>query len=717
MADPTTTTPGGTAQSHPEKDPQPFLVAPTTQVDLNTIKAFLIPVGCWRVDDVRFAFDSSVVHPDVKTETGMLETLRKAHAGAPLSIFGHADPTGPDDYNKTLSGRRATAVYALLTRDVAKWEKLYSSPFGGDTWGLKSIQLMLNEVTGSTLVIDGQTGPATSTAVKNYQQSKGVGQSGSADQATRALLFADYMDKVCLDAGGKKFQLQKTDFLAKGADPDGKGDFQGCGEFNPFVVFSTDETTKFQSDHTTRDRENAPNRRVMALLFKPGTVISTAKWPCPKASEGMSGCQARFWKDGDTRRNPQAARRTFDDTKDTYGCRFYHRLFVLSPCGAGQGPSLVAVLQINASIPGTKGVRVPANQRPLNPLTSSTSLSASLTDNPPVILVQGCTDVDLEAVLSSPANVTWTVTPNQNSNPAPAITPDATSPNNTKAKLSSAQGGSFSVTASVGSSKVVWNVVFVSVQVTVAKTAATYDKTGTSYGDGFELSPGTAVIPSDVTFTRLQAGRFDPGTLGMEVSVNEIKLLGGGTDQKLGIDQILTHALQNVSNENVAAHYHGGKVFTEVPLAAPNGQRTPATDSNGDASVSPFGDAGLTLTGAGTALRTWKIGDSPGSIFARALGDGSLLERIDGAISFHLAVASTSTAAPNAIVVHCDMHWQANMVGTVATSGVATFTPNGAGSTGDAQMALLSPATNGEDAGVAGFDTFEPRFNAGRDHI
>src|SRR5450755_3812307 len=119
MADPGTPG-GGTAQSHPEKDPIPLLVAPTTEVALNTIRAFLIPVGCWRVDDVRFAFDSSLVHPDVKTEMALLATLRANHPEAPLSLFGHADPSGEDDYNKTLSGRRATAIYALLTRDIAK---------------------------------------------------------------------------------------------------------------------------------------------------------------------------------------------------------------------------------------------------------------------------------------------------------------------------------------------------------------------------------------------------------------------------------------------------------------------------------------------------------------------------------------------------------------------------------------------------------------------
>lgn len=715
MADPGTS--GGTIGSHPEKDPQPLLVAPTTEVSLNTVKAFLIPVGCWRVDDVRFAFDSSVVHPDVKTEMGLLATLRNQHPGAPLSIFGHADPTGDDDYNKILSGRRATTIYALLIRDVDRWEKLFSGPAGGDNWGTKSIQMMLNEVTGSDLTVDGIAGTETSGATKDYQGSKGLPKSGVADHATRAKLFADYMDAVCVDAAGKSYKLDKSDFLAKGADGDGKADLQGCSEFNPFLVFSKDEAKAFQSDHETRDEENAPNRRVMALLFKPGTVINPAKWPCPTVKEGVAGCKKRFWSDGEKRRNPQDTRRKFTDTKDTYACRFYHRLFVLSPCAAGVGTGLVTVLQIKASVPGTKGVRVPTNQRPVSPLAASASSKTSLKDNPPVVLVQGCNDVDLEAVTSAPASVTWTVTPNENTNPAPTITPDPADPTSRKAKLSSAQGGSFSVTASVGASKVVWNVVFVSVQVNVDPGKLALDKRNGFYADGFSLGAGQAPIPSDGTFTRIQSGRFDPGQLAFEATIREIKLVGGGTDQKLGIDQVISHFLQNVSNETVTGHYQGGATSREVPLAAPNGKRFPCTDSNIDAGTNPFGDFSATFTNPTSALRSCHVSDSPACIFARVLG-GKLLERIDGSIEFIAAVASTTVAAPNAIVVHAQIAWQANFPGTVATTGPAgIYTPSGASTTGDNALTLISPATNGQDAGVAGFDTFEPRFNAGRDHI
>src|ERR1035437_8968639 len=84
---------GGFAGSHPEADIQPALVAPTLEGALKTVKAFLIPVGCWRIDDVRFDFDSSFVRSPSRKEMILLARLVKEHPGSPLTIFGHDDPT------------------------------------------------------------------------------------------------------------------------------------------------------------------------------------------------------------------------------------------------------------------------------------------------------------------------------------------------------------------------------------------------------------------------------------------------------------------------------------------------------------------------------------------------------------------------------------------------------------------------------------------------
>jgi hypothetical protein len=54
----------------------------------------------------------------------------------------------------------------------------------------------------------------------------------------------------------------------------------------------------------------------------------------PRATEGVAGCRKRFWSDGDTRRSKRLPDkdRNFDDTKDTFACRFYQRLLTNSPC-------------------------------------------------------------------------------------------------------------------------------------------------------------------------------------------------------------------------------------------------------------------------------------------------------------------------------------------------------------------------------------------------
>ena len=68
--------------------------------------------------------------------------------------------------------------------------------------------------------------------------------------------------------------------------------------------------------------------------------IDSAQWPCPRASEAASGCIKRLWSDADKRRQPQQKNRSFEETHDTFGCRFYQRLTQSSPCEGSQGDFL-----------------------------------------------------------------------------------------------------------------------------------------------------------------------------------------------------------------------------------------------------------------------------------------------------------------------------------------------------------------------------------------
>src|SRR5258706_12781115 len=278
-------TDGGIAAKHPITPDITAIVGPATGSEHNTIRVGIIPVACWRLEDVRFAFDSSFVVPGIAAELKNLALLVRDHPpasksngkpGFPLSVFGHADPVGNDDYNKQLSGRRATAIYALLTRDTNLWEKLFSQPFGNDKWGIQSLETMLDTVS-----------PASAGKSNQEQASQAEHNAGK-----RKELFGQYMEKLC----GPDLKLKKEDFLGHGDDAGGKGDFQGCSEFNPVLIFSQEDQKKFDQDKdkTKRNSDNAPNRRVMVLIFRKGSRVDPAKWPCPPVNEGVAGWRKRF---------------------------------------------------------------------------------------------------------------------------------------------------------------------------------------------------------------------------------------------------------------------------------------------------------------------------------------------------------------------------------------------------------------------------------------
>jgi len=100
------------------------------------------------------------------------------------------------------------------------------------------------------------------------------------------------------------------------------------------LIFSKAEEKEFQkpAKQKARNEANAPNRRVVVFLFRPNSVVSPDKWPCPRASEPQDGCIARFWSDGDQRRAATDQHREYPLTHDTFACRFYDRIAFKSPC-------------------------------------------------------------------------------------------------------------------------------------------------------------------------------------------------------------------------------------------------------------------------------------------------------------------------------------------------------------------------------------------------
>ncbi|HEX7815909.1 hypothetical protein [Dyella sp.] len=316
----------GVAADHPSLVEKPAVVAPTDSDAVNRLRILVAPIACWRMDDICFDFDSSFPGLNVVAGLAHLSSLLARHSppsytakktpaqnqGCPISIFGHADPVGSDDYNKKLSGRRAAAVYGLLTHQVELWEELYSQPLGDDKWGRPALQVMLDATADSGVPENAE----------NYQQ----------DAGRRKDLYRRYMEKLWSSSQ----VLAKGDFLGGGLDAGGKADYQGCSEFNPQLLLSQSEENSFAQtqDHMPRNAANAPNRRVVLLIFRKGAQVQPDLWPCPRVKEDTSACRKRFWSDGETRRGTHLpdARRSYEDAQDTFACRFYDRLTSASPC-------------------------------------------------------------------------------------------------------------------------------------------------------------------------------------------------------------------------------------------------------------------------------------------------------------------------------------------------------------------------------------------------
>ena len=208
----------GVAATHPLTFDFPRQVAPALKSDPkhNTIKPFLIVVGCCSLPHTQFDFDSSFVRPTAKSSFIRLAKLRDdlsesdadpANPGAPparrvptLSVFGHADPVGDPHYNSRLSARRADAVYGMLIQDPGIWERLISTPMGGDRWGASQIATMESEV---------------------------------GKRPTRRALILAYMKAVCVRADPPaaietEFRLDPgADFLGGASDQTARGNVQG----------------------------------------------------------------------------------------------------------------------------------------------------------------------------------------------------------------------------------------------------------------------------------------------------------------------------------------------------------------------------------------------------------------------------------------------------------------------------------------------------------
>ncbi|MEO8127043.1 MAG: hypothetical protein ABJF23_09220 [Bryobacteraceae bacterium] len=312
-----------------------------------------------------------------------------------------------------------------------------------------------------------------------------------------------------------------------------------------------------------------------------------------------------------------------------------------------------------------------------------------------MVLIRGCKEVALEAVTNPPDTpVTWTIERNETANEPPVLVKKGTT-----ASLKTNVDGSFSVIATAGGCKVVWNVVFVWVKVDVTTSQITrrddtYDDDTMFAGDGGKYSMGK--------LTRFRSGEFRKGHYPWEARVR-VELVGGGADKKLGLSKVGLHVLQNGLKDTTTAHYaKKGTASKKIDVSFP------LLDSSGK-DLSFITVDMFEVTPLNSTESEVFAGDAPTGVYPfDHKSTREQLQSISGGTFFRSAIASTSEDASDTITVHADTKWSVDYHGIVDKTG--TYVPKGAKTSGDKAFALIADGNGGTDAQSAGFETFGPIF-------
>lgn len=218
---------------------------------------------------VHFWFDRSFVEPCLRAVLKEVDQYARAHPDEKLVVVGHTDLTGPDQYNQSLSERRARAVFAYLTagrsqaQSVAEWNLLRTQRPAGqtlsmqDSWGTREYQHMLQALGYYPGNIDEDHGPMTDAGVRAFQGARGLAVDGVVGDGTWEALIRAYLTADPLALSDSQFLRNAQD----GCDG-GTLEWLGCGESDP--VRNTQDAWR-------------PNRRT-ELLF-----VRAAELPCAVA--------------------------------------------------------------------------------------------------------------------------------------------------------------------------------------------------------------------------------------------------------------------------------------------------------------------------------------------------------------------------------------------------------------------------------------------------
>jgi peptidoglycan-associated lipoprotein len=86
----------------------------------------------FKSDTAYFDFDSSVVKSSEKSKVAVVADYLKAHPADGVSVQGHCDERGTEEYNRSLGERRALALREELVSDGISPSHVLTESFGKD---------------------------------------------------------------------------------------------------------------------------------------------------------------------------------------------------------------------------------------------------------------------------------------------------------------------------------------------------------------------------------------------------------------------------------------------------------------------------------------------------------------------------------------------------------------------------------------------------------
>lgn len=183
---------------------------------------------------IHFRFDSAFVEPCMMHVLKQVAEFSSANSSDKFLVVGHTDLSGSTAYNQSLSERRARSSFSALRfgndnqAAVDEWNAIRRTRSSGvslgDSWGTREYQQMLQDLGFYKGAIDGQHGPGTDAAVKEFQTANTLTPDGNVGDGTWPVLIRHYLAQYNLSVADDRLLPNCSGESLK---------WLGCSELDP----------------------------------------------------------------------------------------------------------------------------------------------------------------------------------------------------------------------------------------------------------------------------------------------------------------------------------------------------------------------------------------------------------------------------------------------------------------------------------------------------